>query len=114
MKEREFNATAFVFLIFFIDFHGTVESTIESVLRSYRIVIEQNRQLNEGYQNCAELIRTSSAVIVTLEKEIQKLKDEKSLIGSKASSKPSPLSSLSTFFFWAIFVSHALIPLIRK
>lgn len=120
---------------------GTVESMIDTMLKCYRRVTEENRRLNERFQNCAKLIRVNSEAIITLENEIKKFKDEnpmhksnvfnidgtfadesdvqQQLVGTDEANKRSGkknehLTPLTKYIFWTIFTTHTIISLIKK
>lgn len=113
-------------LLVFFSYHGSVNSRTNSMLKSYRRLIERNRQLNEKIQNFAVLIRANHEVIVGLENQIKKLKMENEIYqlnalengddvtNSMDFSKRSPMASIAKFCFWTIFFSHTLIPLFKK
>lgn len=49
---------------------------VESLLKEYCRIIEENQHLNEELHNCTEVIRTNFDVVAQLECEIERLKDE--------------------------------------
>lgn len=61
---------------FFSLCYWTVEGMIESMLKDYSRVIEENKFLNEELNNCTEVVRANFDLITTLEKEVEKLEAE--------------------------------------
>lgn len=101
---------------------GPVNTKMKSFSKSYHRMIVQNRLLKEELQNYSELMRATSELIGTLQKEIKNLKAENEkcrAIADETSysmipSEQSPFPSMVKFCFWAVFFAYTLIPLFVK